>query len=192
MRRIRVPFAWGAACATLVTMLLVIAPVRSQRIDKPVLYGGEVHGFVAVEMKSRQRPVRIRLPQARVFLKNTRTGEIFGPTPTDMHGWFHTEKVPKGDYQVCAETDTIARRCDDKPWTLGSDAVVLPTDFLLIPRRAVYGRVLLGDSTPCYGEDVTFRPTIVTNVRLADPDTRKQLSHVRHDGWAKRHILAIA
>ena len=176
MREMRRSLAWAAATAAAILLFVAVPPSLSQRDTRPVLIGGEVHGLVAVEFKQRNGAVRVRLPRARVFLRHAASGALFGPTFTDAHGWFATDKVEKGRYHVCAETDTIPRRCDQATVSLSTDAVVLKDDFLLFPaKRSIHGSVLLGDGSACYAEDWAFRPVIMTKITLADAESRRAI-----------------
>jgi hypothetical protein len=134
--------------------------------------GGPIHGYVGAVLASEavtaavliQRPV-INLPNISVTAKNLKTQVSSDVVITNPQGYFRTDTLPPGLYQICVQGTGYISSCDEQRIEIISSTHVM--DHTVAIRSAsgvIEGTVRLADQvTPCFW----FRPAFSTQTVIA-------------------------
>src|SRR5712671_592319 len=98
--------------------------------------GGPIHGYVAavltpeVQIRAAVNAVVnsgpvFNVPDINVVAKNLRTRASSPPVKTNPEGYFRTDFLPPGEYQICVDGTGYVSSCDPKPVGVLSSIVVL-------------------------------------------------------------------
>jgi hypothetical protein len=158
-----------AICVILLIACQPPAPIEPTVTPPPIItIGGEVHGYVSALLQIEKADL-IRLPDIKVYLKDT-SAHTAGPAAiTDAHGEYVLPRQNIGSYQLCAEASNFAPICDPTPLTLTEEVFYPTTDLLIAPEPGtIRGTILLADGLPCYHENQTFNTSALTKVWLED------------------------
>ncbi len=113
------------------------------------------------------RGTRIALPEVDVSLQDLATSATVSTAKTQLDGVFHLKAPATGSYRVCWNAGGIGSGCGEKFAVNDSDVA-----FEVVPVRAkpgvIYGKVLTGDSRPCWLHDPFFKLNVQTRVSLLD------------------------
>jgi len=149
------------------------------RPPKPLPSPHPVSGYVQAKIYSdvagvaALRNPSIAVPDIEVTAKNVSTGTSSAPTHTDPFGYFTTEALPPGKYQICVSGTNFVSSCDPKVITIATQIPVLDHYITTTAKQhAVIGTVLLADKkTPCFWYAPTFDPSFVMTARVSLQDS---------------------
>ena len=130
--------------------------------------GAPIHGYVAAVLTpevqigatANQSPI-FNVPDINVVARNVKTRVTSAAVKTNPEGYFRTDSLPPGEYQLCVDGPGYAISCDPKAVSVVNSIVVLDHIVEIRPTSGfVAGTVRLADQvTNCFW----FRPAFDTN-----------------------------
>src|SRR5260221_6498921 len=130
--------------------------------------GAPIHGYVAAVLTpelqigatANQSPI-FNVPDINVVARNVKTRVTSAAVKTNPEGYFRTDSLPPGEYQLCVDGPGYATSCDPKAVSVVNSIVVLDHIVEIRPTSGfVAGTVRLADQvTNCFW----FRPAFDTN-----------------------------
>jgi len=142
--------------------------------------GGPIHGYVAARLSPEfqigvavdavvDRSPLFNVPDINVVAKNLRSAITSAPVKTNPEGYFRTDSLPPGEYQICVDGPGYASSCDPKPVSILSSIVVLDHLVEIQPASGfIAGTVSLADQvTPCFWFRPAFDSNAVTTAKVS-------------------------
>jgi len=165
--------------ASIKLMCLLVLVVCAGCHPKPSPSPHPISGYVQAKLYS-DLAVAVALPKSsiavpdiEVVAKNVSTGTTSAATHTDPFGYFTTEELPPGKYQICVSGTNFVSSCDPKVITIATQIPVLDHYIIISAKQhAVVGTVMLADKkTPCFWYAPTFDPGFVMTAKVALEDS---------------------
>src|SRR5262249_49664314 len=111
----------------------------------------------------------VNVSDISVWARNGRTGVLTGPVTTNPQGFFETQSLPPGSYQICVSGSGYLSACDPSTVNVGTSLAVLNHTVAITPApNAVWGTSRPQDWTPCFWFKPPFGGAVTAKVTLID------------------------
>ncbi len=127
----------------------------------------EVVGTLTLMGEPLLASAQIELPDVEVFLQDSSAAQAGARDTTRLDGQFRLQPPSPGTYAVCWNVVGFGSGCGAK-FSVKNASVYVGTVPLRSQGAVIYGKVLTGDSRPCWLSDAFFKLDVFTGMTLLD------------------------